>query len=204
MRADASSSSVNAARTMKRSAMTKEFKSTGPLHPESQQLAPALAAPLIGALIIGWTELERDMNRFVLTKRLSRKDDSRLDRKLSLHFKDNLNEWLIGYITDVGRREYFRREALALLNIRNCLVHNIWTIHLTNELNIVVNFVRENWKYMNEEECRSATLEQFPSRIVQKPAPVSFETSSITGSELGLAIDRIKTLYLQMLQSICP
>jgi hypothetical protein len=46
--------------------MTKDFPRLPSPHPEERKLAELRAAPLIGKLILSWTELERDMNRAIL------------------------------------------------------------------------------------------------------------------------------------------
>jgi hypothetical protein len=49
--------------------MTKDFPRLPSPHPEERKLAELRAAPLIGKLILSWTELERDMNRAILNGR---------------------------------------------------------------------------------------------------------------------------------------
>jgi hypothetical protein len=132
--------------------MTKDFPRLPSPHPEERKLAELRAAPLIGKLILSWTELERDMNRAILNGRNIKEWKHPPDRKLN-RFQDNLNEWTKLFLRshDNEKAKELRAEIKRLQQIRNDIAHNIWMVRLDTTLGVVINIVQENWKFWEEE-----------------------------------------------------
>jgi len=175
--------------------MTKEFKQLPSPHPDEFSLAPQVAKPIIGAVILAWTGLERDMNRFILTERMKRKFVHPPERKLSHRFRENLKEWITLFLGGGGKEaEFIRTEARLLQIIRNDIAHNIWTLRLDTQLGLAVNVVQENDRFWQEEEDWIAASQLTPPPRNPKAQPATFRTDTCFGSDLADATVRMDQL----------
>ena len=164
-------------------------------------MAPSLAAPVVGQIILGWTKLERDMNRSILTARLLRNRANPPERKLSDKFRVNLHEWMRLFMpahTD-GERASLWSEVIQLHLIRNDIAHNIWTLRLDREFGVTVNVVRVNDPLWEEEAARLVEQPENPGRQ-QKPAPGTSPSGTYFEADLTGAIDAIARVTTSMRQ----
>jgi hypothetical protein len=181
--------------------MTKEFTPLPSPHPEEWTLAPSLAGPIVGQIILEWTKLEREMNRSILTARMLRNRTNPPERKLSDKFRINLNEWIRLFMPDhrEGERASLWSEVIRLHLIRNDIAHNIWTLWLDREFGVTVNVVRVNDRFWEEEAARLAEQRENAGRQ-QKPAPETCPTGTYFGADLTGAIDAIARVTTSMRQ----
>ncbi|HVI78885.1 MAG TPA: hypothetical protein VM715_12135 [Candidatus Acidoferrum sp.] len=176
-------------------AMTKDFPRLPSPHPEERKLAELRAAPLIGKLILSWTELERDMNRAILNGRNIKEWKHPPDRKLS-RFQDNLNEWIKLFLGshENEKAKEIRAETKRLQQIRNDIAHNIWMVRLDTTLGVAINIVQENWKFWEEEAQWGKRKRNKP----EKDRPETYRTTQYLEAFLLSAIHRIDELVIEM------
>ncbi len=98
--------------------MTQDFKPVPSPHPSESELGPVMAAPIVGNIILFWTEVERDMGRSIRTERMRLARQHPPDRKLSHKFGENLSEWLSYFVDTEKRKNEIRTEAYRLQSIR--------------------------------------------------------------------------------------
>lgn len=139
------------------------------------QAARRRLAPLIGEIMLAWNEVERWMNRNLRDAKLGETPFREPPvRQLSSMVERNFNEWISRFMPGPARGltpDELRQLLLDLKTVRDDLAHNVWNYALHPTFGSFVNRVRENTKFIEEEQRYLAKLHAGDKRNALAPTP---------------------------------
>ncbi len=128
------------------------------------------AAPLIGAIMLAWIDLERDLNRMILDDRLSDDRSNGIPtRVLDKYLSRRVDEWVRRFMpapTSGLDPTILFQQLDDLQTVRDDLAHNVWTYGIHDEFGLVINRVRANHGIVEDLGKRQAKIRSGDTRNI--------------------------------------
>lgn len=172
--------------------MTKEFPPVPNPHPDELVLGPQRAAPIVGRLILAWSEMVREMEKGIYRFRMFGPEWPPVQHLR--WFDDSFKEWSNEIFGDDEREKNKLHDKVRSLKIvRDDVAHNIWSVRLDIDRGVVINIVQRNQNIIKEKESYAAKAKRDPRRN-PLTKPTFFKTVTYREENLERVIAEISEI----------